>query len=212
LQAAGSARLYTTIYVFMSMRPQLHAADAALKIGTSFPSCWSSRLLAFGTDALPLPVITRPTESSSFHSTHDFIQVAAQIYRDGFLPANLVPLPVHTFAAQPPSPNRVAKRQRISQANVVRHRFEPKRNRRARVVALADDPRQIEEFVEDHGSPAVKRSRALTGKLGYTVLFTSVFLAGLLIAKKRRTRDWRLISRWALSSLRMNREPRRGMR
>jgi hypothetical protein len=80
------------------------------------------------------------------------------------------------------------------------------------VVAMADDRRRIQAFINRPESPTTKRSHAFASRLGYTVLFTSVFLAGLFVAKKRRRPEWRLSSRWALSSVRAKRQPRRGIR
>ena len=203
------------------MRPQRHVTQAVSTIGARFPASWSQRSLTFGGEQPLLPFVTQDVirrwahpdeqsnDSNSFRNTNRFLRVAAQIYRDGFLPVNLVPLPRPTFDAQQRRPVHNATR-RLRRADVIHHRFEPKRNRRARVVAIADNTRVVEEAIRRQESATASRSHAFTNKVGYTVLFTSVFVAGLLVAKRRRTPDWILSRRWALSSLGIERRPRRG--
>jgi len=203
------------------MRPQRHVTQPVSTIGARFTSSWSHRSLTFGGEEPLLPVITQDVirrwahrheqsnDANSFRKNNRFIRVAEQIYKDGFLPVNLVPLPRPTFDTQQPRPAHDSTR-RLRRADVIHHRFEPKRNRRARVVAIADDRRVLEDVIRRQESATARRSHAFTNTVGYTVLFTSVFVAGLLVAKRRRTPDWILSRRWALSSLRIERRPRRG--
>jgi len=204
----------------IAMRPQPHATQAVSPIRARFPSSWLHRSLTFGGEEPLLPVITQdairrwahrdehPNDWNSFRKHNRFIRVAEQIYRDGFLPVNLVPLPRPTFDTQQPRRVHNSTR-RVRGGDVIHHRFEPKRNRRARVVAIADDRRVLEEVIRRDESATASRSHAFTNKIGYTVLFTSVFVAGLIVAKRRRTPDWILSRRWALSSLGIERRPRR---